>query len=109
MILPGGSSWRVSRLPTKRSSPRSSRVEASVPRDATHADVNRLTEDVDVTSAIANDAVTLRPSSAVSPVDACVAAVAVAAGGEGVLVEVLTSDPGDLRAMLDPETRVRRL
>lgn len=85
------------------------RVEANVARNATHADVNRLTDDVDVDTAVANDAVSLRPSSAVSPVDACVAAVAVAAGGHGVLVEVLTSNPGDLRSMLDPGTHVRRI
>jgi hypothetical protein len=85
------------------------RVEAAVPRDATNADVNRLTRDATIGTAVANAAVRLHPSSAVSPVDACVAAVADDEVSDDVLVEVLTSDFGHLHAMLGGRAVICRL
>lgn len=83
------------------------RVESGAARTARNAPLNRLTDDAETHpllrgrgSRLADVAIAARSGTArkTSPVDAMVAAVAAALPGR---VEVLTSDPDDLRALRD--------
>lgn len=83
------------------------RIEADAPRDAVHADLNRLSTDAAVDALIADRAIALRSAPDISVVDACVAAVADGEVAEGTRVELVTSDPGDMSRMLGDRVRIR--
>lgn len=78
--------------------PLAARVEAAAPRDAVHADLNRLSSDLCADRSVADDAARLREETGASAVDCLVAAEAVAMG-QREPVEVLTSDLDDFRRL----------
>lgn len=88
--------------------PRAVRVEAMTPRDARHADLNRLVRDAEdlpslrargTVIADAAAGVRRRLGTEVAVVDAVVGAVA--AEVEAEVVEILTADAADLTAVAD--------
>ncbi|CAN5437021.1 hypothetical protein BH23ACT9_BH23ACT9_20970 [soil metagenome] len=84
------------------------RIEASTARDATQADLNRLTVGAEVDGRLADTAIGVRPGPDVSVVDACVAAVALRAADTADVVEVVTTDPSDLARMVGSGVRIVR-
>lgn len=88
--------------------PRVARVEAMTPRDARHADLNRLVRDAEDLSSLRGRGRTVTEAAAdvrrrlgaeVAVVDAVVGAAA--AEVEADVVEVITSDPADIAAVVD--------